>query len=554
MPQHPITATLQTDVAIVGGGPAGLMLAIELGCRGVRCTVLEEDTGPPTFPKANATSARTMEHYRRRGFADQVRASGLPDDRAQDVVYCTRGTGHEIARFRVPSPAQVRRGGDFGDYGAAAWPTPELPHRGQQMFIEPILLAQARRHPSVDVRLGARATAVTHGAGGACVEGEQGGQALRVEARYVVGCDGSRSVVRGAMKVGYTGRAKEERDFFGGQMLSIYFRSRQLASVLTLAPAWTYWVVNSQQRGVLIAIDGHETWVAGVQLKPGQARESVDVAQTIAALVGRPIDYTLIDTGTWLAGYMLVAERFRVGRCLIAGDAAHLFTPAAGMGYNTSIDDAVNLGWKLAGVVQGWAPDALLDSYEAERHPIAVRNTAFAKQMADSMGGLASPAGIEDGGPGGAQSRHALGKLCLAHIQREFNTPGLQLGMCYASAVIASEDSPPPADEPNRYLPSGTPGARVPHVRVGERGSLSDRFGLDFTLLCLRSDAGAPAWREAAAALQLPLQVLHHFDEPTRRLFGADFVLVRPDHHIAWRGEGTAPAAHLLRLAIGHAV
>ena len=553
MPNDPSEVHASTDVAIVGGGPSGLMLAIELGCRGVRCTVLEEDAAPPAFPKANATSARTMEHYRRRGFADEIRASGLPDDRVQDVVYCTRGTGHEIARFRIPSPAQARSGAEFGDYGAADWPTPELPHRGQQMFIEPILLAQAKRHPSVELRLGACVTSVTEQADGVLIECEQGGQVLRVKARYVVGCDGSRSVVREAIKVGYSGRGREERDFFGGQMLSIFFSSPQLASVLQLAPAWTYWVVNPQQRGVLIAIDGRDTWVAGVQLKPGQTKESVDVAATIAALVGRPIDYSLIDSGTWLAGYMLVAEQFRVGRCFIAGDAAHLFTPAAGMGYNTSIDDAVNLGWKLAAVIRGWAPDALLDSYEAERRPIAVRNTGFAKQMADSMGSLASPSDIEDNSAAGAQSRKQFGECCLVHIRREFNIPGLQLGLRYESAVIAREDGPPPPDEPNRYVPGGTPGARAPHVRLSDGASLLDRFGPEFTLLVLRGPSQGEAWRDAAGALQLPLHVLHHADDALRRLYGADLVLIRPDHHIAWRGDASAIPGEVLRRSLGHA-
>jgi 2-polyprenyl-6-methoxyphenol hydroxylase-like FAD-dependent oxidoreductase len=547
---------LITDIAIVGGGPSGLMLAIELGCRGVRCVVLEEDAAPPAFPKANATSARTMEHYRRRGFAERVRACGLPDDRPQDVVYCTRGTGHEIARFRIPSPAAARSG-QFGDYGEGDWPTPELPHRGQQMFIEPILLDEARRWPSVQMRLGARVERVVDAGERVLLEVSQDGQPLRIEARYVVGCDGARSVVREAMNVLYAGRGKEERDFFGGQMLTIFFRSPQLASVLRPAPAWTYWIVNPVQRGVLIAIDGRDTYVAGIQLKPGQAKESVDVAATLAALVGQAIPYELIETGTWLAGYMLVAERFRAGRCFIAGDAAHLFTPVTGMGYNTSIDDAVNLGWKLAAVVQGWASDALLDTYETERRPVAVRNTSFAKHMADSMGSLASPPDIEDSGAAGQQSRTTLGEKCLTHIRREFNIPGLQLGVRYESAAVAREDGAPPPDEPNRYVPSGYPGARAPHVPVGaptERASLHDRFGREFTLLCLQSDAAgdatAAAWREAAVALQLPLQVLSHPDAATRRLYGADLVLVRPDHHIAWRGDARQAPGDVLRRAI----
>ncbi len=545
---------MNTDIAIVGAGPSGMMLAIELGRRGVACVLLEESPTTKQFPKANATSARTMEHYRRCGFADQVRASGLPDDRAQDVVYATRGNGHEMARFCIPSPAQARSGNHFGDYGEAEWPTPELPHRGQQMVIEPILLTQARKHASVDVRMGCKVTAVADLGTHVQIDAlQQGGQPLQLQARYVVGCDGARSVVREAMGVGYAGRGREERDFFGGQMLTIHFRSTALASVLALRPAWTYWIVNPERRGVLVAMDGRDTWVAGIQLKPGQDAATVDIAATLASLVGQPIPFELIASGTWLAGFMLVADAYRRGRCLIAGDAAHLFTPAGGMGYNTAVDDAVNLGWKLAAVCQGWGGEALLDSYEAERRPIALRNTAFARRMADSMGQLSSPAELELPGPLGDAARLALGAKCLAHIHAEFNIPGLQLGLRYQSAVVAQEDGPPPPDEPNHYQPSGYPGVRAPHLpdpSAGPNGSLLDRFGTGFTLLCLAGPLDLAPWRDAAAALALPLQTVPSDDPAARALYGAELVLIRPDHHIAWRGAASADAMGALRTAV----
>lgn len=544
---------LVTRVAIVGGGPAGLMLAIELGAHGVPCVVLEEDAAPPSFPKANATSARTMEHFRRRGIADRVRASGLPDHRRQDVVYCTSGRGHELARFRIPSPAEARAGHAL-DYGADQWPTPELPHRGQQMVIEPILLDEARRRPGVDVRLGARVTALRDEGHRVTLHADQGGQHLTVHADHVVGCDGSRSLVREAMGVAYEGRGREEREFFGGQMLTIYFRSAALEGQLGLAPAWTYWVVNPNGRGVLIAINGVDTWVAGIQLKPGQTAEDIDVAATLARLVGAPVDFELIGTGAWLAGYMLVAERFRAGRCLIAGDAAHLFTPAAGMGYNTSIDDVVNLGWKLAAVAQGWGGDALLDSYDEERRAVARRNTQYARQMADSMGALSPSDDLLDDGPAGARARADLGERCLAHIHREFNTPGLQLGVVYASGVVAGDGSAAPPDLPNAYLPTAHPGARAPHLsdpETGPRASLLDRFGIGFTLLQLGGPDAFPRWASAAQALGVPLAPLARADTAARALYAADLVLVRPDGHVAWRGPHDSAPARILATAVG---
>ena len=542
----------QTQVAIVGGGPAGLMLAIELGCRGIACMVIEEDASTPDFPKANATSARTMEHYRRRGFSHEIRALGLPADHPQDVMYCTRLNGRELARFRIPSREQASRLSEFGDYGAHAWPTPELPHRAQQMYIEPILKRQAEGHQSVQVRFGRRVAALQVQGEGVLLEVEDiaTGTRSQVSARYAVGCDGARSMVRKSLGIQYAGHSQEDRDFFGGQMLSIYFRSPDLHQVMGVERAWQYWVINPEQRGLLVSIDGRDTYLLCVQLKKGQAEQDIDVAAVSRAVAGAPFTMDLIAQGPWLAGYTLVAERFRAGPVFLAGDAAHLFTPTGGMGYNTSIDDVVNLGWKLAAVLQGWAPATLLDSYEAERRPIANRNTAFARRMADSVGLVRIPAEVEAAGAAGEAARAAIGVELDRHVRGEFNIPGLQLGLRYTgSPIVAMEETAPPPDDPNHYTPTGHAGGRAPHVQVGER-SLLDLYGRDFTLAVFDGCSSA-AWEAAAARLGVPLTVVNHDDKCALTLYGAKLALIRPDHHIAWRGEGAADPDAVLRMATG---
>ena len=546
-----------TDVVIVGGGPAGLMLAIELGCRGVNCVVLEEDVAAPDFPKANATSSRTMEHYRRRGFSAKIRALGLAPDHPQDVIYCTTLAGRELTRFSIPSRNEVISRTAFGDYGEESWPTPELPHRGQQMFIEPVLREQAQKNDCVQLMLGWQAQTIVTDDQQVTVTARSAvnGETMDLKARYVVGCDGPRSLVRKTCGIRYSGYSEEERDFFGGQMLSVFFTSANLYQVLGKKKAWQYWAVNAVQRGLLIAIDGVDKFLFCLQLKPGQTTESVDARSAMFAAIGATFDYDLIDTGPWQAGFTLVADHFSQGRSFIAGDAAHLFTPTGGMGYNTSVDDAVNLGWKLAAVIQGWAQPRLLDSYEAERKPIAHRNTTFARAMADSIGRIKIPDNVEADGAVGDAAREQLGQALGQHVRNEFNIPGLQLGLRYeGSPIVAKESDVSPADQPNHYLPSGRPGGRAPHFWVDGQ-SIFDLFGRDFTLLCFSParDSGEKSdrseWHAAAAATGMPLAFLECDSAEGRALYAADCVLIRPDHHIAWRGDSHSDAAAVLAMA-----
>ncbi len=544
---------ITTDVAIVGGGPAGLMLALELGCRGIQCVLIEEDIDPPQFPKANATSARTMEHYRRRGLAKAMRATGLVAEHPQDITYCTRLSGRELTRFSIPSRAEALHQTSFGDYGEEVWPTPELPHRGNQMLMEPILQAELAKFPSVKLMLGYRATAlVQEGEKSILTVANTGSQATSVLAcSYAVGCDGPRSMVRKSLGIKFDGVSEESRDFFGGQMLSIYFKSKDLYEVLDKKKSWQYWAINPVQRGLLIAINGIDSFLFGLQLKPDQTPEAVDYQAAMLAAIGKPFDFELIAKAPWNAGFTLVAEKMSEGRVFLAGDAAHLFTPTSGMGYNTSVDDAVNLGWKLAAVLQGWASEKLLDSYDAERRPIAHRNTAYARSMADSIGRIKIAPTVDDEGKDAAQIREDLGAALAVHVRREFNAPGLHLGLRYEdSPIVATEAGDWPDDLAGEYVPSARPGARAPHIWLdikGKKTAIFDFFGMDFTLLCFDGLKGEN-WLQASQDMDFPLTVLPSNSAEARMLYGADLVLIRPDHHVAWRGDATVNPTDVLTL------
>ncbi len=548
----------RAPVLIVGGGPCGLVLAIELGRRGVACVVFNDGPDTTPHPKANATQARTMEHFRRLGLAAEIRRQGLPGDHPTDIAYFTRFTGYELARFRQPASARTAA---LAREATGSWSTPELPHRCSQLYIEQVLRRAAASFPAVDLRFGWTVTAVGSSAEGVRVEAERADGGARESWRgdYLVGADGPRSLVRRTLGIDYAGESGVVRDFMGGRMLATYLRAPDLYRVIPHERAWMYWAFNPERRGLLFALDGCERFVFHTQLRPGDeasdARPEAGAAYFRQAL-GAELPVEVLFGAPWSAGYTLVAERFGDARAFVCGDAAHLFTPTGGLGYNTAVEDAVNLGWKLAAVVQGWGGPGLLATYEAERRPAAQRNTAIARGFADSIGRYTPHEAIEAPGPEGDRLRAAAGGYLLDHAQREFNIPGVTFGVRYDASPITIADTPPPPDEINRYVPSGVPGGRAPHAWLADGDSLYDRLGRDFTLLRFAAADGAP-FAAAAGALAVPLAVLDLSHEPAarelRELYGAELALVRPDQHVAWRGDARADARAVLGRATGRA-
>ena len=550
---------IPTDCAVlvVGGGPCGLMLANELGRRGISVLLVDEKPTTAFNPQANATQARTMEHYRRLGFADEIRALGLPPDFPTDTAYFTRYAGYELARFRLPSAREAREG---VARLSGAWSTAELPHRVSQKFVEAVLRRHAERLAGVSIRYGWRLMEFADRGGHveARIARVADGREVVVRSRYLVGADGPRSAVRQALGFSYLGDTGAVRDFFGGRMYAIYLRAPQFYRVVPHAPAWMNVTFNRDRRAFMAAVDGKGEFAFHTQLKPHEDETGISASDAHAlfeAAVGAGTEAEILSRGTWTAGFALVAEHFQKGRVFLGGDAAHLFTPAGGLGYNTAVEDAVNLGWKLAAVLKGAAAPALLDSYEAERRPLALRNTGHARRFAESLGLFTPVPEIEDDTPEGAAARAHAGAYLEAHTRAEFNIPGITFGGRYdGSPVIFPDGTAPPPDVPNDYVPTGCPGARAPHLWLAPGRSLYDAFHFEWTLLRLgRSAPGGDGFLRAAAAIGLDLERVDVPSDEARDLYAADLALIRPDQIVAWRGNSGAAAAEVIATVTGRA-
>ncbi|HEV8015586.1 MAG TPA: FAD-dependent oxidoreductase [Stellaceae bacterium] len=536
-----MAAPRDADVIIAGGGPAGLMLANELGRRGIAALLLCDRPSTTNFPQANATQARSMEHYRRLGFADAVRAVGMPADYPTDVAYFTRITKHELARFALPAAREARQ---LIKTLSGSWSAAELPHRGSQLYVERVLRAEAEKLPAVRLRFGWRVERFVEEEGGVAVDAVRvdDGATQRFTAAYLAGCDGARSAIRKQLGFHFRGEAGIVRDYMGGRMLSIWFRAPELYRLIPFPRAWQYWAVNRTQRGLIVAIDGREEFVFMFQLPPGMDEAAISDDWARAALdeaVGAPVALTMIGRLPWTAGLALVAEKFQRGRVFLAGDAVHLFTPTGGLGYNTAIEDAVNLGWKLAAVLTGWGGARLLDSYERERLPVAARNTGYARYYANSIGNFTAAPEIEDATPAGEAARRDAGLYLNRHVREEFNIPGITFGARYdGSPIIVGDGQAPPPDRANDYVPSAVPCGRAPHAWLGDGRSLYDTLGFEFTLLRLGSrPPDAAPFARAAASRGLPLAIVDRPEPELRDLYAAGLALIRPDQIVAWRGD-----------------
>jgi len=528
--------TIETGVLIVGAGPVGLTLAMDLAWRGVDVTVAElRGAGEPPSVKCNQIAARSMEIFRRLGLARKLREIGLPADYPNDVVARTTMTGIELSRVTIPSRAERYTAAEGPD---SHWPTPEPPHRINQIYFEPVLFAHAASQSRIRILNRTAVETFTQDERGvtAVACDLDSGERLSIACHYLVGCDGGKSTIRKAIGATLAGTPEVQR------VQSTYIRAPELINLLPGKRAWMYHSLNPRRCASTRAIDGRATWLIQNPLCGGEREfDSIDRDWAIRAILGVGPDfrYEVISKEDWI-GRRLVADRFRDRRAFICGDAAHLWTPQAGYGMNAGIADAANLSWMVAATLKGWAPPTILDAYAAERQPITEQVSRFAMDMALKVMKQRReiPPEVELPGPVGDATRKRIGKEAYDLDVQLQCCGGLNFGYFYEnSPIVAYDGERQPAYTMSAFTPSSVPGCRAPHLWFGDHCSLYDALGPDYTLIRFNPTVAISGVVEAAARRGVPLAILDLDAREARELYARNLVLVRPDQHVAWRGD-----------------
>lgn len=516
-------ADVDYPVLIVGGGPVGLTMAIELGWRGIDCLVVDETDGIIRQPRMGLVNIRTMEIARRWGIAQNIRNGGYPEDYPQDNVFVTSLRGYELARAAYPT---------MGDMPTPPT-TPEKHQRLPQIWFNPILVDIAQSDPHVTVQFQRRFTGFTEDADGITAEitDLNGENRQSVRAQYLIGCDGASSSIRKSLGI------KMEGDLLSNST-AVYIKAPGFLDFHDKGKCERYILIDEKGSWAnFTAVDGKELWrltIFGDSFNMEDMAAEADMY--LRRSFGGDMKYELLSVLPW-ARLEAVAEHYQRGRVFLAGDAVHCMSPTGGFGMNTGVCDVADLGWKIEATLSGWGGKRLLDSYEIERRPVGLRNTHEAARNFGRISSADESTDINADTPAGEALRKTIGAAIHDATLHEWETIGVQLGYRYEnSPMVVPDGTSEPTDDYMTYTPVARPGHRAPHIWLENDRSILDLFGKGFVLLVFNA-ADASPFIEAANLRELPLtvEVIDHSDAAA--LYGRGLVLVRPDGHVCWRGD-----------------
>jgi 2-polyprenyl-6-methoxyphenol hydroxylase-like FAD-dependent oxidoreductase len=535
---------IDTEVLVVGAGPVGLTLAVDLGLRGIRCILVERKEAPQFLPKMERCNARTMEIYRRLGLADRIRSAGLKSSAPMDVFIVLTLNEPPLLRLPYPSVDEARATINASNDGTHPCEPYQLI---SQYTLEPLLKAAAEALPGVSVRYGTEFLSLAQDDRAVAAKVKAGGRTTTIRAAYLVGCDGAGSTVRKQLGIKLQGEGNI------AQLRQALFRCDQLYDRIPIGDGpgkGRHYHVADDRATFLIMQDSTRHWT----LHSIVARDE-DMKSMFEATVGIPVEYEMLYCGEWKQN-LLLADRYRKGRVFLAGDAVHLMVPTGGLGMNTGVGDAVDLSWKLAATLKGWGGPGLLASYEAERRQIGDRNVGASRyaSLGRRLWRSQFRSNIRDDTPEGRSTRDNLTRIAQVEQRKSNEMIGAELGYRYVSSPIIWEEPGGPEQPLREYHPTTWPGARLPHVCLADRAPMQDHIPREgYTLLRLgRSKADVSAIERAFKSLGAPFSALDVADEAARQIYGSDLLLLRPDLHVVWRG--TRPHGrpeHLAAVATG---
>lgn len=534
----------RVPVIVIGAGPVGLALAGDLGWRGVPCVLVERGDGSVFQPRMDMVGVRTMEFCRRWGITEWVENAGYNRDYSQDYAWVSQlHGGYEFGREEFPSVREEPRPPQ----------SPQKRERCPQNFFDPVLARFAKSTGEVDVRYNTEYVSHTEHVDGVTVElrDVNSGQISAIECQYLIGCDGGASKVKENLGITMSGTPALT------YTTNAIIQCDSLEQLHDKKPGYRYIFIGPEGTwSTVVAINGRNWWRFSI-VGDGTMRTLTedDVAAAFRRAVGREdFDFKIISVMPWIRR-QLVADTYGTARVVLAGDSAHLTSPTGGFGMNMGIQDAVDLGWKLQALVEGWGGPHLMKSYEIERRPVAIRNvneaTGNLKLMLKPRETLTPQ--VFEPGPVGDAARKEFGDAYTTMMKREWYTIGIHLGFRYeGSPVIVPDGSLEPEDTVTTYEQTARPGHRAPHVWLEPGKSTLDLFGRGFVLLRFDPKAEVERLVDAAQDAEIPMQVIDIDNDQARALYARKLVLVRPDGHVGWRADAQPDdAAYVIDIVRG---